>query len=237
MYIKRFQQNLKNKWWVGLIRRLTYFHFRHYFWLLPLYIMLIAFFWWLVLSGKCSGCTSSCGNCPICEEIIEEPRKDSLHFEADYLVITYQFNELGGMDLDTRTQIISPNVSEKFGYCINSNGGGSSLFWSGDNTGYGVESCVVDLNTFGQSERIVVQCDAFWFNRKNSGNMSLDIRAYKGGSMSLSNFQFMNSGGEQTAYVRFEDIVQEQRHGCIEGERIGVIIYDKAQQKLNFEKQ
>ncbi|MFM2195247.1 MAG: hypothetical protein RIR06_1583 [Bacteroidota bacterium] len=237
MHVIKFRQNLKNKWWIDLIRRISYVHFRHYFWLLPLYIILIVFFWWLLLSGKCSSCTSNCGNCPICEEIIEEPKKDSLYFEADYLVITYQFNEQGGMDLDTRTQIIAPVVSEKYGYCINSSGGSSNLVWSGDNQGYGVESCVVDLNTFGQSEKVVVQCDAFWFNRKNSGSMSLDIRAYKGGSMSLSNFQFINSGGEQTANVRFEDTVQEQMHKCIEGERIGVIIYDKAEQKLSFEKQ
>ena len=111
------------------------------------------------------------------------------------------------------------------------------MYWSGDNRGYGVESCVVDLNRFGQSDRIVVQCDAFWFSMINSGRMSLDIRAYKGGTMTQNGFQFLNIGGEQTANVSFEDVVMIQKDDCIDGERLGLIIYDKALQKLSFEKQ
>ena len=225
--------NLKRKWWVIVIRSITFFHFRNYFWLLPLYIFLIFLSWWLLLSGKCF----SCPDCPKCKEIEQNTAGDSLYFEADYLVITYQFNQEGGMDLDTRTQIISPTISSRLGYCLEGLENTSSLYWSGDNKGYGVESCVVDLNSFGQTERVVIQCDAFWYSIKNSGKMSIDIRAYKGGEMSLDSYQFYNNGGEQTANVRFEDIVMMLKDECISGERIGLIIYDKAHQKLSFEKQ
>jgi hypothetical protein len=182
-------------------------------------------------------CNNHCAECPKCPEIVRDTVVDSLHFEADYLVITYQFNQEGGMDLDTRTQIVSPSESSRLGYCLRGLESNSSLYWSGDNRGYGVESCVVDLNRFGQSDRIVVQCDAFWFSMINSGRMSLDIRAYKGGTMTQNGFQFLNIGGEQTANVSFEDVVMIQKDDCIDGERLGLIIYDKALQKLSFEKQ
>jgi hypothetical protein len=229
-------RNLKRKWWVKVIRAISFFHFRNYFWLLPLYIFLIFLSWWFLLSAKCFSCGVQCPDCPKCEEVVSNP-VDSLHFEADYLVITYQFNQSGGKDLDTRTQIISPITSSKLGYCLRGEENSSSLYWSGDNRGYGVESCVVDLNSFGQTDRVVVQCDAFWFSEKNSGQMSIDIRAYKGGEMSVIDYQFFNNGGVQTANVSFEDYVDKLKDDCITGERIGLIIYDKANQKLSFEKQ
>lgn len=224
---------------MGFIRSMSFFHFRNYFWLLPFYIFLFFFLSWLLYSGNCISCGYRCADCPECVEIRRDSIVDSLHFEADYLVITYQFNEQGGKDLDTRTQIISPIPSDRLGYCLNGTGNQSSLYWSGDNKDYGVESCVVDLNQFGQTDRVVVQCDAFWFSIMNSGNMSIDIRAYKGGQMSLDkdNYQFFNSGGQETANVSFQDVVTKLKDDCVEGEKIGLIVYDKSNQKLSFEKQ
>lgn len=220
-----------------MIRAVSFFHYRNYVWLLPLYIVTILISWFAIAEGYCVSCLPDCSECPKCEVVVKDTLLDSLHFEADYLVITYQFNREGGMDLDTRTQIISPTISSKLGFCLNNNGQDSSLYWSGDNTGYGVESCVVDLNRFGQQDRVVIQCDAFWYKKRNSGKMSIDIKAFKGGTMELKNFQFFNSGGELTANLRFEDAINTRKHACIGGERIGLINYDKSIQKLSFEKQ
>ena len=156
-------------------------------------------------------------------------------FEADYLIVTYQFDRNGGKDLDTKTQITSPINSLPLGFCDGKtrNISQSSIIWSGDNTGYGVESCLIDLTQFSPEALVRVLCKATWYGTRLSGNMSIDIRAYLGGVMNLSNYQFFNSGGQLTAELSFNENVNSPKQ-CPIDEVIGTISYDKLSMKLDF---
>ena len=160
--------------------------------------------------------------------------EDANYLPADHLIITYQFDRIGGRDLDTRTKLTYPRQSLTLGCGFNSSDNG--IYWSGDNQGYGVESCHIDLTSFAPNETIKIDCKAFWHSQKNSGDMSIDVRAYQGGSMTKSGFQFINVGGEETGFLSFADNISRKiscgSHG--EAEDIGEIVYHKPSQTLYF---
>jgi len=118
--------------------------------------------------------------------------------EADYVVITYYFNSSGGIDLDTVSQVIQPYVGGEVGYGRNSEDA-PYLTWSGDNTGTGTECVMFNMKAFlieyPSKPPVQFKCSAHWFGSISSGEMSLDIKGYKDGTMSLSNFEFFNTGG------------------------------------------
>lgn len=251
-----FKYRLIKKWWFNFTRGYTWFSFRYWWLNYLLWIILIWALVWLLL--KISDAFNDCPeqqevntlmrkierdleNCCDChvDPIVQD--EDTLganehYLPADYILITYQFEASGGRDLDTRTSVIEPYVSDILGYCKSSNTSG--IVWSGDNTGYGVESVYIDLNSFSSNEQIKVLCKAFWFSKRNSGDMSLDVRAYKGGTMSKSPmniYQFINLGGYQVGNVISFHKNITLRSGCCQGENVGVITYDRQRQVLNFE--
>ena len=249
----------KYTFWQVCDRSITWFCFR-YWWIALLtfiiVLLLLLFCWWGYFD-KHRVCISNdeinqriidiennlefCCDCIEEEEIeIEEEEeeailRDSVHFPADYLVITYQFSSEGGKDLDTRTQIISPSESERLGCGFPENNGDDALTWSGDNTGYGVESCWVDLTKFAGNETVKIDCKSFWYSQRNSGNMSLDVRAFKGGTMNKTGYQFYNTGGTETGFISYSKNIQLYRGACtITGEKLGLIIYNKQTEELSF---
>jgi hypothetical protein len=111
---------------------------------------------------------------------IADDTQISFDFEADYIVLTYEFS--GERDLDTRTTIITPDLpASESGWGAYSDGIGwtpdapthpnsstYSVIWhGGDNTGVGYESVLINLNAFrfyypGQSE-IIIDAKAHWY--------------------------------------------------------------------------
>jgi hypothetical protein len=238
----------ETKWWFRWIRTLSWFSFRYYWFVWLLFLISLGLLIWCLrkpLEKQVCNASASMNlinrledqleHCCNCGQPPEQVRRDSLHFPADYLVITYQFNASGGRDLDTRTEIFSPRPAGPLGYCSRGNSGGSLLQWSGDNTGSGVESCMIDLTNFGPADEIKVNCSAFWYGQKKSGKMSLDIRAYKGGTMELisNRYQFVNRGGNETAELSFSEKVNEKT--CQAMKRIGVVSYNKQTERLDFQ--
>lgn len=231
-------------WWMKLIRSISYFSYRYWWFVWFLFLLVI-----LLFIFKC------CNHSPkvICKEesnYIErlktidsllynccdcnkEIPKDALSFPADYLIITYQFDQSGGKDLDTRTQILSPIQTNELGWC-KTYFSSEYIIWSGDNTGYGVESCLIDLTKFNLNDRIEISCGALWWGNRNSGDMSIDVRAYKGGQMSKDGFQFKNIGGAETAFTSFSDNISLVSKTCSSNELIGKISYDKRAESLFF---
>jgi hypothetical protein len=174
-----------------------------------------------------------CCNC--IKEIIPPLDSNEIFLPADYIIITYQFDASGGTDLDTRTRLISPEKGNELGFCKKSESKG--LYWSLDNKGYGVESIYIDVTQFNENDVVEVLCKAWWYSERNSGEMSLDIRAYKGGTMRKENFQFINDGGEQVGNViSFPHKINLLSEGCPIAEKIGVLKFDRATQILTFEK-
>jgi hypothetical protein len=257
-----FKYRLSQKWWFNSTRYYTWFSFR-YWWVNYLFwIVLISILVWILLkmNDLFSDCPEqqevnalmrkidrdleNCCDCKMSTPFIPTPPvsvRDSLgenehYLPADYIVITYQFDASGGKDLDTRTNVVQPFQSATLGYCKSQSTEG--IVWSGDNVNYGVESVYIDLNYFGVTDKIKVLTKAFWFSYRRSGDMSLDVRAYKGGAMnrsSIDRFQFVNEGGYQVGNVLSFNKNIVVKDGCCEGETVGSIAYDRQRQVLSFE--
>jgi len=134
-------------------------------------------------------------------------------FDADYMVLTYQFTD--GRDLDTRTRIVTPDVGQNtqstyLGWGVLQGWplvGTQYLKWAGDNTGTGFESVLVDLVQFRLqypfATEILVDMRGFWYNTVGYQPVNVAGKLYKGGVMTLnpSTYTFSNAGYTSTADV------------------------------------
>lgn len=131
-------------------------------------------------------------------------------FDADYMVITYQFTD--GQDLDTRTRIVSidgttyPDQNAPQRYIGWSLGNQYKLtpqsatyiesgnvcnvavkplaIWGSDNLMTGYESTMIDFTQMpaGQNQ-IVIDCRAFWYVTQGVQPVNIGFTLYKGGCM------------------------------------------------------
>jgi hypothetical protein len=161
------------------------------------------------------------------------PTSTAIVFLADYIVITYQFDSTNGLDLDSKTKLIAPIQSDIVGFC-KSNDASPYLYWGGDNQGSGVESAYVDLTQFNANAVVQINCGGVWYNQRLNGNMSIDIRAYLGGTMVLNGYGFQNVGGTQTNFTSFAGNIALQTDVCSDGQTVGIISYNKATNQLTF---
>lgn len=148
---------------------------------------------------------------------IADDTQISFDFEADYIVLTYEFS--GERDLDTRTTIITPDLPSSesgFGAYLGNygwapDGSTYSVLWhGGDNTGFGYESVLINLNAFkyyypGQSE-IVLDAKAHWYvgnwvpdftpgdqtRLDNTPPVMLAVDLYQGGNPVKIGYQWQN---------------------------------------------
>ena len=128
-------------------------------------------------------------------------------FDADYIVVTYQFFD--GTDLDTRTRISNPNIGQDtlpnyIGWCRAEQFPADTetpvLKWSGDNTGQGYESVLIDLIQFKaqypsySASTITIDMNGIWFDTQGIQPVVMDVMMYKGGTMQLNqdNYLFYN---------------------------------------------
>lgn len=133
-------------------------------------------------------------------------------FDADHLVLTYNFTD--GQDLDTRTRIVTPNVGQNtVAQCIGwgvmnsfpTNGSlgaipiDSLIDFAGDNTGTGLESILINIDKiktqYPEEDTVVIDCRAFWYNTVGTNNVNLKAVFYKGGAMiknSPENYKYTN---------------------------------------------
>ena len=128
-------------------------------------------------------------------------------FDADYMVVTYQFSD--GADLDTRTRIVSIDGTTY----ADQNGQGKYIgwnqyqrtpqsanyisdgnvcnmvvkplaMWGNDNVGTGYESVMIDFTQLGAGQNeVVIDCRAFWYQTVGSNPVNLSFTFYKGGCM------------------------------------------------------
>ena len=94
---------------------------------------------------------------------------------------------------------------------------------------------MIDLTKFQANDIIKIDCAGMWFSKRNSGDMALDIKAYEGGTMSLQGYQFVNSGGAQSAETSFSGNISTCCGNCNQMESVGTITYDKGNKTLHFE--
>ena len=170
-------------------------------------------------------------------------------FDADYIVVTYAFTD--GADLDTRTRISSPNIGQNdtssyLGWCRAETypaDGNPILTWSGDNTGQGFESVLINLIEFklqypSQSgSTITIDMNAMWYGSAGSNPVVMDVMMYKGGTMSLVQevFMFANVGYSGIFGVASTGtIVTLQSQTCEDQELVATLQYNLTTKQGQF---
>jgi hypothetical protein len=165
-------------------------------------------------------------------------------FDADYMVLTYQFTD--GSDLDTRTRIVSPNVgqTEQIDYL----GWGRQpswpneepyyLIWGGDNTGTGFEAVLVDLTKFREQypeeTQVVIDARAFWYGTTGVQPVNVEATLYKGGEMITQGpdgtpaHSFTNPTADATYTISSVSkvVTAASRENTFSGERIATLAYN-----------
>jgi hypothetical protein len=145
-------------------------------------------------------------------------------FDADFMVITYEFTD--GTDLDTRTRIVSIDGTTY----TDQNGQGKYIgwdqykrtpqtatyiesgsvctlpvkplaIWGSDNLLQGFESVMIDFTQLGAGQNeVVIDCRAFWYRIVGTNPVKLSFTLYKGGCMIKQGdngspaFNFTNNG-------------------------------------------
>lgn len=123
----------------------------------------------------------------------------SVFQDVDFLVFYYVMPE-GITDLDTDTQLLVPTVSDRYGWSLPS-GINPYIQWSGDNTGSGLESILIDVKAlkanYPSALTIEFLAKAYWHTNSNIGNVvpgaNINIRAkaYRGTGMIKDGFDFI----------------------------------------------
>jgi hypothetical protein len=161
-------------------------------------------------------------------------------FNADYIVLTYAFND--GTDLDTRTRVSVPNIgqtgfTESIGWCVESvwpTSGTPILTWGGDNTGTGFESVLINLIEFktqypGQNT-ILIDANAGWYGTVGTNPVSIEATLYKGGTMVADpdNYTFYNNTytAAYGAVSSGKSITLDLFTSCIDGEPVKSLQYN-----------
>jgi hypothetical protein len=168
------------------------------------------------------------------------PGETSFSFDADYIVLTYQFTN--GEDLDTRTRIVSPNIGQTasaqyLGWNRQSQwptSGTPILRWGGDNRGTGFESVVINIIRFKElypSETvIVVDMRGWWYQALGTNPVNVAATMYKGGTITgPTNYTFGNTGySSSTSVESVSKVVTdfEYHQSSVRGERIATLTYN-----------
>lgn len=152
------------------------------------------------------------------QEILLTLTKEIIIEDADYVVLRYIWTD--GKDLDTDTKFTNiDNISSINNLSIGWNRGtnvprGSSvedcvLYWAGDNTGSASESSpqeeniliniknlLSDSNISMLPSEIIATLSATFYSSVGKNPVKLELVGYKGGTMSVNNYRFINNGGE-----------------------------------------
>ena len=114
--------------------------------------------------------------------VVVEPPPENTIKNFDYAVIRYKWVDLSGLDLDTKTQVISPYSDTKVGWNENVQYG-NYLKWGGDNVNAGVESVLLNLKALKEDNPLYtgefkISLGGYWFNIRRSGDIILEFQTY-----------------------------------------------------------
>jgi hypothetical protein len=161
-------------------------------------------------------------------------------FDADYIVLTYAFND--GTDLDTRTRVTVPDIGQNslpdyIGWCCAEQwptSGNPILTWGGDNTGTGFESVLIDLIQFksdypGQNI-ITINANAGWYGDVGTNPVYIQAKLYKGGTMVAvpDEYTFVNEGYTSAygAISTGEVVTLDLFTNCVDGQNVRSLEYN-----------
>jgi len=136
-----------------------------------------------------------------------------------YFVFEYQFTN--GRDLDTRTGFIYPDIGVGNGKYEGWNRPGNNfLYWGGDNTGTGFESCYIDkdqvIAAYPGITYIEMDLRCFWYGNYGSNGVVVKTNAYSGGAMVKNGFTWTNPTADYSfpaVYSVAKDVTDTNRNG------------------------
>ena len=164
--------------------------------------------------------------------IVDQPRP--IPFFCDYIITRFKFLSTNGTDLDIFASLISPEaiqypLSAPLGFCTGSSSYNNVQFieWSGDNTGYGLESILINVKNyrdyFNTDSEVSARLAARWYSSAaGDGNINLEITSYRGGTVTLSGFEFICTG-EKISEIILPPKNIEVKSGCGSGVIDGVV--------------
>jgi hypothetical protein len=153
-------------------------------------------------------------------------------FPADFIVLRFLFTD--GLDLDTGTRIMSPELGPYVGWgsCKSDSFTGSNGLvwyeWGGDNRGTGYEAVLINVKNIRSAypdSNISGECFGNWYEAIESGNVVVSLTGYLGGVMEQVGFDYRNVGGEQTAYITKQTNSQSLRRACFLGDLLTNFVY------------
>lgn len=134
--------------------------------------------------------------------ITPTPSNVEFTFNADWIMVTYKFTD--GLDLDTRSRIVTPNIGQVtqpdmvgWGYPADEWPIGDAnpiIAWAGDNLGTGFESVLIDINRlktlYPSTTGMVADFRAFWYNEPGIEPVFGAFTLWKGGVPVLQPAEF-----------------------------------------------
>lgn len=165
-------------------------------------------------------------------------------FDADYMLLTYQF--LDGRDLDTRTRVVTPNIGQTsqptyVGWGVNSRWpatGTPILDWGGDNTGTGFESVLINVaelkTQYPGATTLLVDLRAFWFGQQGFQPVNVAAKLWKGGTPIKQGpngnpaFSFTNPTAIATLEIQSvgDTVTLVTQQATSSGERVATLTYN-----------
>lgn len=139
--------------------------------------------------------------------------------DFDNLILRYNWTDDDGRDFDTMTVIngtgLTINNKKVDDYNVGYGSGNANsnfvLVHGGDNTRSGDETCLIRMGDICTEENLLtmkangvksfyIDIYGFWYGSKNNGNVTIEMTAYKGGTVSLGTednaFKWVVNGGE-----------------------------------------
>lgn len=169
-------------------------------------------------------------------------QEGTIIFDADYIMLRYIFTD--GVDLDTRTRIVTPVTSGYLGWSRLSRFPASPdpiiLDWGGDNTGSGnpngssAEAILINLinyqSVYPSNNTIEIECRCFWFSTAGTQAVTVEATFWKGGTVikGTPSFQFSNPTATNTAILDSlsKVITLQTTNSSSDGEFIANFNYD-----------
>ena len=174
------------------------------------------------------------------KSIIFNLGESSFQFNADYIMLTYEFTD--GRDLDTRTRIVTPDIGQntQTKYL-----GWSRLLqypetgtpyerWSGDNTGTGFESVLFDISlfktTYPLENTLVIDARGFWYNTVGINPVNVAATLWKGGLPIKNGFLWENPTATEIFQInsvgKIITLAPTRDKANSSGERIATLTYN-----------
>ena len=166
--------------------------------------------------------------------------ESSFQFNADYIMLTYEFTT--GRDLDTRTRIVTPDVgqdsqSKYLGWARYAQyplSGEPYEIWSGDNTGTGFESVLFNINlfktTYPLEDILVIDARGFWFNTVGTTPVNVAATLWKGGLPIKNGFLWENPTATETFQIssvgKIITLAPATDKADSSGERVATLTYN-----------